>query len=402
MDSSTRYSSAYEAWSADEIQLLTEYRAIMELRDLHAKFLENGFERSKKAIARKAEKLGLRYDPEAAASFEEELAISRGVQDEAEDESEDYEPAYDVYAPSSLPPQEAWEKIELIKEEYKERVYRSKRGLVASCTKKILSISDFHIPFDRDDLIARIIDEHRDADILVVNGDLLELYAVSSWPKDRRVALEHEYAIAIEYLKLFSSIFPHVVITRGNHEVRLQRYMNKSVTQEISFMVSKDILSRLANGEVWKGGKIVEKLDFSNIHYDGDAQEAWQIKIGKTIFMHPKNWSAVEAKIAVKGGEFWEQRDNSVDCVVVAHTHKQGKVISKGKLCIEQGALCAPLDYSKSGSLNFRPQDLGYALVYQDDQGNCDFNRSGYIFMGHEYPINKTFEELLEEDARDE
>lgn len=391
MDSSRRYSSAYEAWSTDEIELISSYRAIMELRDLHAKFLENGFERSKKAIARKAEKLGLRYDPEAAASYEEELAISRGVLDEDEE--------IVIDPPTSH--QETWEKIELIKEEYKERVCRSKRGLVRTTERKILSISDFHIPFDRDDLITKAINDHRDADILVVNGDMLELYAVSSWPKERRVALEHEYEIAIEYLKAFSSIFPHVVITRGNHEFRLQRYMNKNITEEVSFMVSKDILTRLANGEVWKNGNIVEKLDFDNVHYDGDAQEAWQIQIGKTIFMHPKNWSAVEAKIAVKGGAMWAQRNGDVDCIVAAHTHKQGKVISRGKLCIEQGCLCAPLDYSKSGSLNFTPQDLGYAVIYQDSQGNCDFNQSGFVFMGNEYPIHRTFEEMLE-DARDE
>jgi predicted phosphodiesterase len=394
MESSRRNSSAYEAWLDEEIELLSEYRPIMELRDLHAKFLEKGFERSKKAIARKAEKLGVRYDPEAAEAYEGELAISRGVLDDTDDDEVE-----DIIQPTRASYQETWEKIEIIKEEYQERIFRSNRGIIVRPTRKILSISDFHIPFDRDDLIARIIELHSDADILVINGDMLELYAVSTWPKERRVPLEHEYEIALEYLRIFSSIFPYVILTRGNHEFRLNRYFSTHVTGAISFMVDKDVLSHLANGEVWKNGRLVDKLDFSNVYYDSSSQEAWEIKIGKTIFMHPKNWSQVEAKIAVKGGEYWEQRDNSIDCVVAAHTHKQGKVISKGKLCIEQGCLCAPLDYAKSGSLNFKPQDLGYAVIYQDSEGNCDFNQSGFVFMGNEYPVNKTFEELLE-DAR--
>jgi len=351
-------------WSPEEITLLEELRPYYELKEIIRLFAGAGFTRTPKAIKRKIEKLGLKR-------------IRPGFPQEPQLETEDKDQ------------KETWDKIIALRSEYIEGLIHRTTGMIRpeKIARKLLCISDLHIPFERDDLIHQIITSHKDSDVLVVNGDMLELYAVSTWPKNRNVVLQHEYNIALEYLKLFSKTFPHVVLVRGNHEVRLQSYFNQNVSKAVSFLVNKDILSRLAAGEVYNtAGDIIEKYDFSNIYCDS-GPESWFVKIGKTIFVHPKTMSSkIEGRTAVSAEEYFLERED-IDSVIVAHTHKQAWIPSRGKICIEQGCLCCPLDYEKQGKLNFKPTTLGYCVVYQDIEGNCDFNATRPIYLGTQSPL---------------
>jgi len=357
-------------WSKGEVDLLEQLRPHMTLTEVKAEFERKGYKRSKKALERKACNLGIFYKGHVQLAKID-----------------------DISAEYSL----AWQKIVGLKKEYQEAYTYCTTGLIdpKKIKRKILCISDFHIPFDRDDLIYRIVKEHSDADILVVNGDMLDLYAVSTWPKDRSIILRKEYDIALEYLKVFSKTFPHVVITRGNHEYRLNRYFHSNVSKDISFMVSKEILGRLAAGEVYDGeGNVIERLDFGNVHYD-PGPEAWFCKIGKTMFLHPTAFSKIETKVAVNAQEYFMERED-LDCIVVAHTHHQGIAPSRNKLCLEQGCLCCPLDYEKTGKIAYKAMVLGYSIVYQDAEGNCDFNKTHNVYLGTQYPIKRSFDEVLE------
>jgi predicted phosphodiesterase len=346
------------------------------LTELTAIFRQRGYSRSRKAIERKAANLGVFY---------------KGATPEAVET-----PIEDAYST-------AWSKIVSLKQDYVEEYEYRQAGLLepGKASRKILCISDFHIPFDRDDLIKEAIELHKDADLLVVNGDMLDLYAVSTWPKERSVILRKEYDIAMEYIKLFAKTFPHVVLTRGNHEYRLNRYFHSNVSKSISFLVNKEILGRLVLGEVYDGdGNIVERNEFKNVHYQSGA-EAWFVKIGKTMFVHPMAFSGVEAKTAINAQEYFMERDD-IDCVVLAHTHQQAKVPSRNKMCIEQGCLCCPLDYEKQGKLKYKAMTLGYTVLYQDKDGNCDFNLTHNVYLGTQYPIKKDFDEIMNEIEQSE
>jgi len=353
------------AWSQDELDLVKKLRptnTLMEIQSILKRML--GSERSAIAIERKAARLGWTYQGLGNENF--------------------------VAAPSEMDisQSQALSRICALKEEYKTPCEYRPIGIIPrdKIARKILCIADLHIPFDRDDLVYDIVHTHKDADILVIAGDLLDLYAVSTWPHERVIVLQKEYEIALEYLKVFSKMFKQVVVIRGNHEYRLNRYFHTNLSPSVSFMVSKDILARLCNGEIYNNdGEIIERLNFKNIYYD-NGPEAWFAKIGKTIFVHPMSYSGVEAKTVVTAQEFFMERED-IDCIVSAHTHHQAKVLSRSKLCIETGSLCLPLDYEKQGKLKFKPQDLGYAVLYQDARGNCDFNRSQAVYLGTQYPI---------------
>jgi len=244
---------ASTTWSKDEEALLKKLRPDHTLNEIQKEFKKYKFNRSRKAIERKSAYMGLAYVVQPKTSTKKK---------EEKEAKERY--------------QYAWDKIANIKKEYMSDIITRTRGNPSSTAKrrKILCLSDAHIPFDRDDLIHQAVEDHKDADILVINGDWLDLHAVSTWPKDKAVVLRKEYDIAIEYMKLFSKTFPRVVVTRGNHEFRLNRYFHSNIDPSVSFMVNKEILNRITNGEVYdEDGNITVKHDFSNIHYES-GQEA--------------------------------------------------------------------------------------------------------------------------------
>jgi hypothetical protein len=156
-------------------------------------------------------------------------------------------------------------------------------------------------------------------------------------------------------------------------------------------MVNKEILGRLASGEEYDNdGNIIHRNDFKNVYYEG-GQEGWFVKIGKTMFVHPMAFSGQAAKTAINAQEYFMERTD-IDCVVLAHTHQQCRVPSRNKLCVEQGCLCCPLDYEKQGKMHFKAMTLGYAVVYQDKDGNCDFNKTNTVYLGTQYPVKKDFD----------
>ena len=77
------------------------------------------------------------------------------------------------------------------------------------------------------------------------------------------------------------------------------------------------------------------------------------------------------------------------DSIVVGHTHKVYKGVVSGKLLIEQGAMAHKLPYQFRADLRFKNAMNGYAIVYQDANGNTNFNDSTPIYLGSHLPTKK-------------
>lgn len=250
---------------------------------------------------------------------------------------------------------------------------------------KILSLSDLHVPFENYDVIVDALKKHGDADILVVNGDFLEQYAVSKWGKSKTVLLEWEYKVALEWLKLFSSMFEEVHLVRGNHDDRLRKYIDDSVDPMIGFMINNDVLTKLAEGYDFNAeGKLEQKHDFDNVYYQGGLL-GWYTKIGECIFAHPSSFSGVPMRTVINAATSFMSNED-FQAIVIGHTHKIGKLIWRDKLLIEQGCCCVPMDYQADGKLKYLPQAFGYAIVYMDEKGNVDFDKSNTVYCGTGYP----------------
>ncbi len=283
---------------------------------------------------------------------------------------------------------EAIEKIEKLREQLVKATI-SKFSCIGrpklKATTKVLSLSDFHVPFDNSEVIEHALANHNDADILVVNGDLLELYAVSKWPKYKDIMLQWEYHIAFEWVKLFSEVFKEVYLVLGNHEHRLKSYFSSTIDPVVSFLVDDDILSKLSEGYDFEGDKLVKKHAFNNVHYQSGLLN-WYTKIGKCIFAHPRMFSSIPMRTGIKAAEYFTGKED-FQAIVIGHTHKLGEIIWRDKLIIEQGCCCVPMDYEADGKLKYLPQAFGYAVVYMDKEGNVDFDKSKTVYRGTGFPV---------------
>ena len=288
--------------------------------------------------------------------------------------------------------EERWQYLKKLNSEYKLLAEREKTGIVKNATRKILTLSDIHFPFALEDELKRALDDHSDADIVVLNGDILDGYAFSSWGRAKRIAAVKEYIAAFELVAECSERFESVVIVGGNHDRRASKALGKlDLEKEATQILRPDMLARIANGErISESGELVEKLDFQNVTYQ--EYDSWYVRIGKTIFCHPDAYQGGNpgATVIMLMNYFTKRFGGAkFDSIVVGHTHRIYKGIYANKLLIEQGAMCARQPYQHRADLKFPHAMNGYAIIYQDEDGNTCFNKSRCIYLGSELPPKK-------------
>ena len=299
------------------------------------------------------------------------------------------------------PVRTTWTQILGLQEEYTERSLIRTVGIVPrdKITTKILSVSDIHFPLAHVPFLREAVTTHSDADVGVVNGDLMEGYVFSSFEKHKRIAALDEYNCAFSFVEYLSKNFPKVVLVDGNHDIRISRSIKSNgFPKEASQILRPNLMARIANGERLDAtGMLVEKLDFDNVFYE--PRESWYVRVGKTIFVHPhgrgssKPGFTVERLNKVVFGHRYQP--DEYDSIVCGHTHKIYKGVMDSKLLIEQGCFVGLLKYAHDPKLKCLHNGMnGYAVIYQDAEGNTDFNLSGPIFLGEVLPPKKgVFEE---------
>jgi len=285
-----------------------------------------------------------------------------------------------------------WEYIKSLNKEYKLKAERNDTGIVAKPHRKILSLSDIHFPWALEDELEAAIEMHSDADIVVLNGDILDGYAFSTYGRAKRVGALKEYISAFELVKTLSERFPHVVIVSGNHDRRPAKTLSRNdFEKEATQILRPDLLARIANGEVLNEyGEIVEILDFDNVIYE--QYDSWYVRLGQTIFCHPDAYQGGNpGATVIKLLNYFTKRlgSDKFDSIVVGHTHRIYKGIFFNKMLIEQGAMCARQPYQHKADLRFPHAMNGYAVVWQDENGNTDFNSSHVVYLGSELPPKK-------------
>ena len=362
-------------WSLEELHLLKRLRATMNAKEISLEFSKR---LKNKALGFRAERT-----PDAIHKKCQRENITK-------ESCRDYNSKNNPYI----------KRIQLLNEmqaKYQAPSLVRTRGLVGedNIARKILTLSDIHFPFARNDLLKAIIEEHSDADICVLNGDIYEGYAASRWPKAKRINALIEYRCVLEFVKLCSEIFPQVYLVDGNHDIRTAANLKDSgFEKERSQVLRPNLMARIANGEVLdETGMLVDKLDFSNVHYE--QRESWYVRIGKTIFAHPWNKGGAAPGYSVrKVNDFFNNRysQDDYDSIVIGHTHKVYKGVVNSRLLIEQGCLAGLMGYAFSPRMKFGTDNgmNGYAVIYQDEAGNTDFNWSGPVFLGEVLPPKKS------------
>lgn len=98
---------------------------------------------------------------------------------------------------------------------------------------KFVVLSDIHFPYQDNKAIKAVYKflEQHPIDTIILNGDILDFYDVSSFDKDpsRINSLQAEINLAQKFFKKLRDLSPNsrIVFLKGNHSERIERYLKK-------------------------------------------------------------------------------------------------------------------------------------------------------------------------------
>lgn len=241
--------------------------------------------------------------------------------------------------------------------------------------EKVLVLSDLHCPY-HSDYILDIVGKHKDEiNTLILGGDIIDCYNISSFPKLDPKPLHVEMAECHRLLKEISDLIPDVkkILILGNHEQRWKKYLG-SAKSEVNSLHSDNILY-----EITKGFEVHDRIAGVTTIYeplDYEVIDNWFIQYNDCVVAHPTSFSKVAAKTSQMSLDYFKERDVDFNVVLIAHTHKISSCMKYGKHAFEIGCTCKPQGYAESGKLTYTQQCNGYYLaVFRDNKFDVNESR---------------------------
>lgn len=250
-------------------------------------------------------------------------------------------------------------------------------ALTAQPVQKIVVAGDFHAPFHEPDLVARMVDAERGADVLIVNGDLQDFYSISRFTKYERVSIEEELAAVDVLLGMFSAAFAEVVLVCGNHDrPRFERQLRTMLAPELV-----DVVLFLTGGSLDPVAMLAKRYPNIRIasHPVGRHRIGWFYQHGDLICAHAEKFSRVPGSALRTIHEWLAERTHTLGLLpwrvlVQAHTHQLGLLPwMADALLVEGGCMCQTHGYQLDAKIAGRPQRRGYVSLTQVD-GQTDPN----------------------------
>lgn len=251
----------------------------------------------------------------------------------------------------------------------------------------ILSISDLHIPFQKD--ISLLNDYVGKVDILQLNGDILDFSGCSKFPKFYRSSPMDEVIMARKYLiDLINYIKPNKVVANyGNHCLRLGQYLAGKLENELQEFMPMTALDYIFvdgfNHYDRKSGTksyyqpLVDVFPNIQIDYTGK----WYSQIGDAIFCHPKAFSSSPLKTAEKALYWFRNEGFNFKQIIMAHTHRIGQYKIGNSNIYEQGAFCDTDKMEYNDGLLINSQKQGFIILYQNIDGNTIESKTKIITL---------------------
>lgn len=257
-------------------------------------------------------------------------------------------------------------------------------GSAGTPARTILCLSDFHYPYA---VPKESFADYRFPDVLVLNGDLVDMQSISKFPKAYRISPMEEMIGCRQYLiDLIEYLSPgKVIINKGNHEVRFGTYLSKSIDGELKDLMPETALDLIVNDGFHHYDKrshakswyqpIRDVFSDLDIVYTGE----WWCKVGKTIFAHPLAYSSGILKTSEKAANYFLRVDPGFDTLVLAHTHKLGLYREGHITLFEQGCCCLTEKMNYHDGNLTTPQQKGFLYLCQDKDGALMFDRTKLV-----------------------
>ena len=238
-------------------------------------------------------------------------------------------------------------------------------SMLQKTKRKIAVFSDIHVPFTDEDKFQKAVELNRAADILVIAGDVLDMYGCSRHRKQTDLPHTQELDMGMRLIAYLAETFPVIIVLPGNHDRRALKKAQDVLPAELLYLFTDEPLKTLT-------------APFSNVFYHDD----WYLQIGDAVFTHAEISSTIEGRPAVKVAEWflvkgWKSRLGLADIrvVVQAHTHQVNTVYREGLKMIECGCLAQPMEYTMDSRAVMRPPLNGCVSIVQYN-GQSDFNQT--------------------------
>jgi predicted phosphodiesterase len=243
--------------------------------------------------------------------------------------------------------------------------------------QKIVVAGDFHIPFHDRAAVASLFEREKDADLLIINGDLQDFYSISRFTKYEHIPIDQELAEVTLFLEQASQTWPRVLITTGNHDVpRFERQLRERLDENVV-----KVVEFLAGGNLSPIAAIARR--FPNVEIAsvkaGKHTVSWMAQVNDLIVTHAEKFSRVPGS-TLRGIEEWLADSHDTlglqpwRVLVQAHTHQLGIFPwHADKLLVEGACMCMTHGYQLSAKIGGRPQRRGYVTLEQID-GVTDLN----------------------------
>ena len=257
--------------------------------------------------------------------------------------------------------------------EYDDYINGAENKHVAS---RVLCISDLHIPFN---LPLETFEKHKNKiDVLVLNGDIIDMQALSKFPKAYRVSPMEELIEGRAFIiSLIDYLKPKKVICiNGNHELRFGTYLAKHLDSDaLELMPNSPLELIFLDGFNWYNKRHKQKVYYEALQYvypeiEFIYPDDWKYQIGDTIFAHPTAFSGQPLKTADKALDWFLKSGYKFENLIIAHTHKVGNYFYANKGLYEQGCL---FDLRQNNYLDGKlttPQSCGYIYLEQNAKGS--------------------------------
>lgn len=271
-----------------------------------------------------------------------------------------------------------WREWQTFVGQAKERYAGPSKRPVSVGRQKIVIASDFHAPFHHKEYVASMFEAERDADLLIVNGDLQDFYSISRFTKYENVTFEEEMAAVTLLLEQMSERFPRVLIVAGNHD---QQRFEKQLRERVSEEMVK-VITYLAGGNlsaIAAAASRYPNIELAKHRVDDKHSVGWFAQVNDLIVTHAEKFSITPGAAVRKINEWFTDQADTLHLkpwrvLAQAHTHQLGMFpFEANKLLLETGCLCATHGYQLAAKIGGRPQRRGYISLMQND-GVTDIN----------------------------
>jgi predicted phosphodiesterase len=219
----------------------------------------------------------------------------------------------------------------------------------------ILLLSDIHVPYHNIQALTLALKYGLDNDVntILLNGDIIDFYAISRFEKDpRKRNFGHEVLMTRQFLGTLRKLFPHAAIYYkcGNHDVRYDHYIMRN---------APDLL-----GMDEFNFESLMHLDKYNITFIPDKQI---IHAGKLTILHGHELGAsVFSPVNIARGLFLRAKDSAL-CGHhhQASEHTEPNINGKITTCWSVACLCElhpdymPINKHHHGFAHVRVLDTG-------------------------------------------